>query len=148
MDAALEWRRRIFVGGGLVALVILGASQAMSGLISEKGDPDLLTAGLWVFSAVDLVVLSTVLFGPRQAARMRAAEGGDPAATGKAMSYMAVSLAATPTLIGFVLWMISGDLWRMYAFVPLSLAAGAVYWARIGSILGTLDAEIGPEPAS
>jgi hypothetical protein len=152
VDAALESRRRVFVGAGLLALVLLGGAQAMSGLVSDKGDPNLVTAGLWVFSAVDLVILSTVLLGPRQGLRIRAAGAGEGRAeVGKTLSLLAVALAASPMLIGVVMWLISGDVWRLYAFALLSLAAGAVYWARVGSLLRTIEPpppEGGPEPTS
>jgi hypothetical protein len=43
------------------------------------------------------------------------------------------------------MWVISGDVWRLYAFALLSLAAGTVYWARVGSLLRSLDAGTAPE---
>jgi hypothetical protein len=147
MGSALEWRRRIFMGAGFAMIVVLGLAQAVSGLISDKGDPDILTAGLWAFSAVELVTLSTILLGPRQGVRIRAGAGevGGQGEVGKTLSFLAVALAASPMLFGVVMWLISGDVWRLYAFVPLSLAAGAVYWARVGSLLTTLEAQVGPE---
>jgi hypothetical protein len=147
LEAALEWRRRIFSVAGIAVLVLLGVAQAAAGLIQDKSDPNLLTAGLWIFCSVELVGLSTILLGPRRGLSIRAGAGesGGRADAGKTLSLLAVGLAASPLLIGVVMWVISGDIWRLYVFVPLALTAAAVYWARVGALLETLEAQLGPE---
>lgn len=58
---------------------------------------------------------------------------------GKALSFLATTFAFMPMSMGLVLFVISGDPWRMYIFLPITVASGIVLWQRIESALEELD---------
>ena len=144
MEAALAWRRRAF-------LVLLGASAlltlavlALAPFLESDKEPDILTWGLFAFFAVELPVLLAVFFSEkawdRSVTTMRDKETFSIEQFGKALSYLGGSLAQTPIGIGLVLFVMSGDAWRFYLFLPLTAGASALFWQRIEAGIGYVHA--------
>jgi hypothetical protein len=148
MEGALAWRRRAFLVWGIPALLLTLSVDTVADVFDQKSNPDAITVGAWLFLAVDLVVLSRVLFGAPQVRKMRqrlAERKGSASieALGKALSFLAVSLLGAPILMGLVLVSMSGDAWRLYVFVPISLVGGVVLWRQIEAALRQLDSSAG-----
>ncbi|MGH2808371.1 MAG: hypothetical protein ACRDKT_13970 [Actinomycetota bacterium] len=139
----LDERRKVFGLFGILGLVVVGLMHPVAALFEQRADPDVLTAVLLGALAVEIPALSLFLFTPSQGSKMRArlAEQGqtnEPAVV-RAASLLAAALALSPIVVGIVLLILSGDLWRLYAFTLLSLAGAAIYWNRLGTVFeGTL----------
>lgn len=136
MEAALNWRKRAFLLLGIPALLLTLSIDSVGDLFDQKSDPDLITAGAWLLMAVDLAIFHRVFFSPPKVQKMqqRLAEqrgAGSLEDVGRALSLLAASLIGTPILMGLVLVSISGDAWRLYVFVPISLVGGLVLWRQI-----------------
>ena len=54
------------------------------------------------------------------------------------MASIAAAFALTPSLIGFALLSMSGQLWRQLIFVPITLVAGVVYWLGLDRVVREL----------
>ena len=140
MDAALAWRRRAFLLVGVPCIVLVLSAEALARVFDEESSPNALTFGAWLFVVLDLVVLLRWLFGESQIRRMHrrvlARTGARSlAAVGKPLSFFGASIVATPVLVGLVMLLISGDPWRLYIFVPISLLGGIFVWRRIEDAL-------------
>lgn len=143
MDEALSWRTKAFLGLGTLCLLLVLSADSVASMIGEDADPDALTIGAWLFLAIDSAFLTIWLFSKGQIAKMHermtdrqgSVSLGD---VGKTLSFLAASLASTPVLMGLVLLSISGDSWRLYVFVPISVLMGSVLWRRIESALDFL----------
>jgi len=136
MQEALEQRRRIFLLYGVLVFGVIGVTHVLARGV-KGGDPDVTTVLLWAAMVIEVPVLTWFLFRPARLAKMKTPEQGKTsvADVGRSLSALAVALATVPTLFGFVLTMTSGDVWRMYLFVPITLVAAAIYWQRIGAML-------------
>ena len=64
MERALGWRKRAFLLVGIGELLITLSVDMLGGLFDQKSDPDFITAGAWLFMAVDLAIFPRVLFSP------------------------------------------------------------------------------------
>ena len=58
---------------------------------------------------------------------------------GRSLAALAMSLILQPILLGFVVFTISGDLWRQLLFLPVAALVGALYWRRIETALAGLN---------
>jgi archaellum biogenesis protein FlaJ (TadC family) len=148
MEGALTWRRRAFLAWGIPALLVTLSVDTVADVFEQNSDPDAVTIGAWLFMAMDLVVLSRVLFGAPQVRKMhqRLIERKGSASiedVGKALSFLAMSLLGAPFLMGLVLVSMSGDAWRLYVFVPISLVGGVVLWRQIEEAVRQLDSPAG-----
>jgi hypothetical protein len=134
-QAALDERRRAFIGFGIVGLILVGVGQAISGAVGGETEPDLITAIAWGVLALDVPTLGPFFFTPTTAARL----GGDPVTVAKNLARLGAALAFIPIPVGFALLAISGDPWRMYVFVILSVGAGIYFWNRVGAVIASLS---------
>lgn len=58
---------------------------------------------------------------------------------GKMLAVLAAALILQPVMLGWVVFTITGDLWRQLIFLPVALLAGASYWLRIRVALERLS---------
>jgi hypothetical protein len=134
----------------------------------ESGrNPDLLTYVVFAFSCIWLSFFAFYTFdAARIRARMEAAASRPPVRAvgaaerltpkrmssllgpqtpprslddiGKTLAALAATFISQPLLFGFILFTVSGDLWRQLLFAPLAALAAALYWRRIESALASL----------
>lgn len=142
---AMRWRSMIFASAGAFLFVILPSPAAfLAGHLDGKARPNLLTVLGMAVSIGDVVFAQVFLLDPTKAAR-RLVSAADrrrkPLALGEAtrtMASIAAAFALTPSLIGFALLSMSGQLWRQLIFVPITLVAGVVYWLGLDRVVREL----------
>ena len=168
MERALAYRRKYFlIAGGVGAAAIVFALLTRRTFESAT-EPDALTYLLMVMSAAATFFFAIYTFdggrlkrqvddaprprlvtdpktetlGPR---RMRFLDVLIPAEPPRSLDGVERSLAtlaaayiAQPILLGLVLFTLSGDVWRVLVFLPVSVAGALLYWRRITRALDEL----------
>lgn len=167
---ALEYRTKYFTIAAAIVLPLALVAPLTSGIFQRDVSLDGLTYGVLAFEIITTLLFGFRYFnagriersvrltprevepGPTTMSRytpsmLRAGNligaAGPPRSLeelGRTLSAVGAAMLARPILLGLVLFTISGDAWRELIFVPVSLAAAAIYWVRIGSALTELDA--------
>jgi hypothetical protein len=110
----------------------------------DDSDPDVFMWTVFVALLVELPVLAFYMFDPR---RMRKRIAKDRllrrreatlALYGLMVSLIAAVLAVTPAMFGLVLYLMSGDAWRVLLLLPLTALTAWVLWNRAGRVINAL----------
>lgn len=115
----------------------------------NASDPSVLTWGLLGLAFLDVWLAATFVINPRRSPvqlRRQAARTGKSftlVEAGKVLSALGASFALMPGVLAVLLLIISGDLWRLLLFLPVTSVAVVVLWARVGETLEVI-ARLGP----
>jgi hypothetical protein len=144
MEAALAWRRRAFLAWGIPTLLLALSVDSLGAFQDSESDPDLATAAAWAVIAVYLLIIIRAFFVEPQIRKIqsRIAQRRGSSSTeevGKMLNLLAASVLSVPTIVGLLLVSMSGDAWRFYIFLPISIVGGFVLWHRIEELLARLE---------